>query len=534
MIKDFPAYFNEELEKKINEGNDMEKAIKIVLKDTRKLLNKIQHSPQDNITIRPKNIDSSTLDELRQLNGEVVELTCKITDVFDLEMFAAIAKKKDSDVQKYIFFNDQNIGALSKDGEIDQWNILEEVLSERNVAFVHQMKIGGSKMVSASELFGVNLQKMREREESRDRFPFVAKFYDQSFALKLDEVLKIYAVISISSTDHGDSMNCNEEMPDIQYLVDDHFVPTLHVFHTEIVSSQQQHSEKIKKEDLDIIRDCFDCAFRGDRISSTMYLTALLATIQHVGAEEIDAMNINFFGFPDGSEDIKRITELTKKVVSSLIYSPVSLESLSKQRFYGKKNYTTNCIERGSIELQKGDTWIIDETSITTGILNELGVKNANFINRLMADGKCFYDFDYFPFESLCQIHGVSFSKTRSIFTFPIKMQYFPLNEHVEQIKELELKPLKMIILAEIPNSLIPLIEADFASTRQKNPHWSAASLKNCLSVSKTIAALEGESEIRSEHYFEAKAIVEEVIKRSEPPKPINQSKGDDSTVKEE
>lgn len=68
---------------------------------------------------------------------------------------------------------------------------------------------------------------------------------------------------------------------------------------------------------------------------------------------------------------------------------------MSEARFQPKKNYDTNSMEAGMMQMLDGTSLIIDETKLESGKFENNGVHNIKAIAELIEDQKVTYDFQY-------------------------------------------------------------------------------------------------------------------------------------------
>lgn len=73
----------------------------------------------------------------------------------------------------------------------------------------------------------------------------------------------------------------------------------------------------------------------------------------------------------------------------------ITTESLTEMRFQPRKNYDTNQMEPGLLQMLEGTNVICDETHITEGKIEKNGISNIKALAELIEDQKVVYDFQY-------------------------------------------------------------------------------------------------------------------------------------------
>ena len=548
MITDFPAYFNKLYSTKKSEDQESKKDKETLLNECihqcKQMLNKKgDSSTTESEVLEVTEITHKSISELRGLNGKLVKLACRISDVLDVEMYTGFAELKEDGSEVPIFFNDQNIGIIKEEGKIAR--IVDNALFDRNVSLLRP--IGKpfeqpDEYVQSQDLVTCNAQELEDKEKSGLKFPILAKYYDTRQVPKLDCHVIVHGVLSISSKPiQKKPEELDPNNVDLQYCTDDYFVPVLHVLAVEDLNIYQEIAQKDnlpiqsqKQEIIQELRNSITKGFRGDETSADTFLACLLSKVQRKDLQIIDLICANFFGFEQDSKEKEFISFVASTLMPFSLKSDLDLKLLSRQRYYSKKNYKTNVLEPGNINLQNGMLWLLDETTISSGVLTEYGVKNAKFINDVIEFQKCYYDFEFSQFSSLVEIKVASFSQTRSIFKFAHKVHFQPKTEQEELEKVIEDFKAKFVgdylkkareVVVELCG-LYPLIDfteetsqkfqEDFIAERKaKQEKYTLDMFQDSINFGKVYAALRGAKQMEIEDYIKAKKLVEEITKRA-------------------
>jgi hypothetical protein len=119
----------------------------------------------------------------------------------------------------------------------------------------------------------------------------------------------------------------------------------------------------------------------------------LLAKV-HQKSPEGTAMghyNINISGLD--ATQAKQIQELLSHVLAIQLNLEITTDSLTEMRFQPRKNYDTNQMEPGVLQMLEGTNVICDETHIKEGKIEKNGINNIKALAELIEDQKVVYDF---------------------------------------------------------------------------------------------------------------------------------------------
>ena len=78
------------------------------------------------------------------------------------------------------------------------------------------------------------------------------------------------------------------------------------------------------------------------------------------------------------------------------MYLPLTLETLDTKKFSPRKNYDTNLLESGLLQMVDGTFLIGDETVMKTGTVKENGIARIKALATLIEQQVVEYDFQYY------------------------------------------------------------------------------------------------------------------------------------------
>lgn len=127
----------------------------------------------------------------------------------------------------------------------------------------------------------------------------------------------------------------------------------------------------------------FKLLLNGDELAAEYLLLSLLSKV-HTRKDAFIlgnlSINLSNVGFIQG----RNLTTFIKAITPFSMYLPLAIETLEQRRFSPKKNYDTNQLEGGLLQLVDSTFIIGDETVMKGGILKENGVANVKALATLI------------------------------------------------------------------------------------------------------------------------------------------------------
>ena len=98
------------------------------------------------------------------------------------------------------------------------------------------------------------------------------------------------------------------------------------------------------------------------------------------------------------------------------MYLPLSIDTMENKKFSPKKNYDTNMLEGGLLQLVDGTFMIVDETVMKSGQIKENGIQSVKAMATLIEQQTVEYDFQYYQQSYPINVGIVIVSDGRSMF----------------------------------------------------------------------------------------------------------------------
>ncbi|KAL0483568.1 hypothetical protein AKO1_014577 [Acrasis kona] len=157
-------------------------------------------------------------------------------------------------------------------------------------------------------------------------------------------------------------------------------------------------------------------ALKNDTLAAQYVLMNIISCIQ----VRSSGLTIGSFPLNISRADSSTSTALQKVIqqfVPACHLLPFSNDNLNKKRFQPFKNYETNRLEFGLLQVPKGTSVIIDECALSSGPLSEIGLKNFGVVESLLKFQILNYDFTFNHIEMESDVRVLVLSDAKSIFS---------------------------------------------------------------------------------------------------------------------
>ncbi|KAJ7566567.1 hypothetical protein O6H91_02G109100 [Diphasiastrum complanatum] len=255
----------------------------------------------------------------------------------------------------------------------------------------------------------------------------------------------------------------------------------------------------------------------GDCLAAEYLLIHLLSKVHaRVDPIAVGKLSLNFTGC--NAEERCFAQNLAESIAALLPCShfmPLYLESLNRALFSPKKDYQSNRLITGVLQLAEGTHLILDETALTTGQLNATGVQNVQSLKNLMEWQKVEYDFEFHKMEMPIDVPVLILSHAKSKL-FPADI-IVPLRCTGNQSKlthdESELNKCRsyLTFVRELEHIIEPslqkILEDDLVAARQEDRSINTDTFHRWLSMARLMSVSFGEQKLTIEHWHKVKEL---------------------------
>uniref|UniRef100_A0A8D8C789 Mini-chromosome maintenance complex-binding protein n=2 Tax=Culex pipiens TaxID=7175 RepID=A0A8D8C789_CULPI len=290
-------------------------------------------------------------------------------------------------------------------------------------------------------------------------------------------------------------------------------------------------------ETSDIWRDIQNlltqCLF-GDRIAAEYLFCHLLSTVYiRNELESLGQFSLNLSNVP--AETLPRYTvglyEILELLLPASHYFPMTLENMNTMQFVPKKDYTTNKLTSGLLQLAPHTHLLLDETRLQAGKLESSGVEAVQNIAHLIKNQKLKYNFQFYQLEFNSDVPILVLSEGKSMLptnchtpllpdpdTVPLIDETLKAGKHFSQPKLAEMRrflTVQRIRDFDMKTFDPEIIQNDFLRMR-KEVDASAEDLHSLLVLARLAGLSRGKISLDSECWEHAKELEQERKRRVE------------------
>lgn len=334
----------------------------------------------------------------------------------------------------------------------------------------------------------------------------LVRVYGKIDALKVNDMVEFIGVLSMQITESDSEMNAvggdGDETSSEPKLPPPSLVPRLHAVVIYNLKHNNPHlpaninssvREKVMQdigEDMETLRrrllEILQMVTLGDNLAAEYLLCHLVSSVYFsAGLLPIGKLCLNLSHIPKSGSYPRLLHSFISSLVTKSHLLPLSLHCLNSLQFCSNKNYSTNRLKSGVLQLSRNTNLILDETQLEAGQLTVEGHKNIKALEHVIRWQKVQYDFDFYQREFEADIAIICVSEGKSILPsdahIPLEatVSHDDLLNHFHHIEaELRLNLLQKfriyLGLAQnmeysIDKELEALIQNDFISMRQND-----------------------------------------------------------------
>lgn len=362
---------------------------------------------------------------------------------------------------------------------------------------------------------------------STDSLPCLVKVYDSPESdLKLNDVVEFLGVLTFDPTtmmdmdSPGDNSDDFYEAESVQ--MPSGKVPRLHcLIHRKLETQHFLHSSSLLtelkspqmfKEIRESLMKHLTGLLGNDHIAAELLLLHLLSKVHgRVDNVAVGKLSLNLTHLNKESMSIfgTQLRDALKSLLPFTQSIPLTIEYLNTASLGPKKDYGTNRLVPGVLQIADGTHLILDETELQPGTLNSVGVENANLLKNLLECQKVEYDFQYYKMEMATDAQMLIFSEGKSnIMPADMVLPFQPSQVNPLQVITPETAQAWRCYLAtckslshSIGQELQQVLENDLVAARQTDRSLGSQDLSRLLTMARMMSVSYGESSLSLEHW---------------------------------
>ncbi|KAL1337427.1 hypothetical protein HN51_032095 [Arachis hypogaea] len=353
----------------------------------------------------------------------------------------------------------------------------------------------------------------------------LVKVYDSPESeLKLNEIFEFVGILTSDpeiQEDNVDNDLSNEFCEDpLRHFPPNKVVPRFHCFvHRKLAAHDFLQNNPIIEPKLDMVKGIREALLRhltavlgNDDVAAHFMLLHLLSKVHsRVDSLAVGKLSLNLTCFSKEIVSIfgNQLNVVVKNLMPFTHCIPLTVEYLNTASLAPKKNYETNRLETGALQLAEGSHLIVDETKLEAGTLNSLGVENARLLNNLVEWQKVEYDFKYYKMDMTTDVQLLVLSEGKSnILPADVIVPFRPSAANCSEAvtaEALEAWRWYLATVRQLPHSIESemqqVVENDLVAARQADRSLNAQDLSRWLTMSRLMSLSFGETSLSLEHW---------------------------------
>uniref|UniRef100_A0A1B6E8K5 Mini-chromosome maintenance complex-binding protein n=1 Tax=Clastoptera arizonana TaxID=38151 RepID=A0A1B6E8K5_9HEMI len=420
--------------------------------------------------------------------------------------------------------NHENAGA-KRNMEIDEEESSDKSESNITKRLCSSQESASNKQVANGMEYDLNLPIPNLMDKA-----CIINLYDEDGSnLKLNDVVEVAGFLSFDSsttcTINGDF--CTDD--EIKFPPSS-IVPRLHAVLIKDAMSFNPPSNLLSTDDVwqnaaylqKELKLVLTQVLFGDILAADYLILHLLSTVyKRQDMMALGKCSLNLSNIPSPSllpGYTKKLYSLLSELLHKSHFLPMSLTNMNSVDLIPKKNYETNKLISGQLQLSNKTHLVLDETCMEAGKLDEKGVRNIQALGNLITFQKLDYNFQFYPVEIDTNIPVLILSEGKSMLNSdchvvlqPDKMCLLTINETFEAAKHFMKDPLLSRLRFylssipfkdhEIPSDLQKVIHEDFVKLRQNDNKFSGDDLHILLVLARLHSLSKGQQLLTHESW---------------------------------
>ncbi|XP_028782297.1 mini-chromosome maintenance complex-binding protein isoform X2 [Neltuma alba] len=352
----------------------------------------------------------------------------------------------------------------------------------------------------------------------------LVKIYDcPESDLKLNDVFEFVGVLSCApelQVDNEDLDFSNGFSEDPMPHLPASKVPYLHcIIHRKLAAKDFLQNNPIIELKPDWIKEIrngllrhLTSVFGNDDLAAHFMLLHLLSRVHaRIDTVAVGKLSLNLTCF---SKEIMSVfgNQLTTSIRNLLPFScciPLTVDYLNAASLAPRKDYDTNRLVTGVLQLAEGSHVIFDETKLEAGTLNSVGVENARLLKNLVELQQVEYDFKYYKMEMAADVQLLVLSEGKSnILPADVIVPFRPSEvNHSEAIVAEAAEAWRWYLATvrllphSIESEMQKVVENDLVAARQADRSLNPQDFSRWLTMGRLMSLSFGETSLSLEHW---------------------------------
>ncbi|KAL6581274.1 hypothetical protein OROMI_007197 [Orobanche minor] len=358
----------------------------------------------------------------------------------------------------------------------------------------------------------------------RNSFSCLVKIYDSPETnLKLNDVFEFVGIFTFDpdlTVDRDDNDEVTEQFcEDSLVHLPPTKVPRLHcIVHRKLGASDFLSSPQFEltpcaiKKVREALLGHLTSVLGNDRVAAQYMLLHLLSRVHgRVDSIAVGKFSLNLTCFNKETMSVfgNLLIRATENLLPFTECLPLTIDHLNTVSLAPKKDYSTNRLVSGFLQLAEGSHLIIDETQLQSGTLNSTGVENTRILKNMMESQKVEYDFTYYKMEMASDVQLLILSEGKSnILPADFVLPFHPSSvDSTLGVEEEMLKAWRWYLatMKSLCHSIDPhmqkVVEDDLVAARQADRSLGSQEFSRWLTMGRLMSVSFGETCLSMEHW---------------------------------
>ncbi|XP_059627903.1 mini-chromosome maintenance complex-binding protein isoform X2 [Cornus florida] len=359
----------------------------------------------------------------------------------------------------------------------------------------------------------------------RNYLPCLVKIYDSPESnMKLNDVFEFVGVLTFDPefTVEKDDLDylANSFCEDALAHLPPRKVPRLHcLVHRKLAVNDFLSSSPVMEPNSHLVKEIREALLGNltavlghDGVSAHFMLLHLLSRV-HARVDTLAvgklALNLTCFSKESVSVFGSHLNLSLKNLLPFTHCIPLTVDYLNTTSLAPRKDYETNRLVSGVLQLAEGSHLMIDETQLQAGTLSSTGVENVRLLKNLTESQKVEYDFKYYKMEMEADVQLLILSEGKSnILPADVVLPFHPSSAGSSvSVDAEELKAWRWYLatLRSLPHSIEPdmqkVVEDDMVAARQADRSLGSQEFSRLLTMGRLMSASFGETSLSLERW---------------------------------
>ncbi|WBW72734.1 MCM binding protein-like protein Mcb1 [Schizosaccharomyces osmophilus] len=253
----------------------------------------------------------------------------------------------------------------------------------------------------------------------------------------------------------------------------------------------------------------------GDNVASESLLLCLLSNVVHrADSFIVGSFNLNLTNCTP--ERASRIISLLKYLTKRTVVQKVDINELNREPLYPRSDGDTLSI--GRLQLTPGTLLILDETELSSGTLNDTGVRNVAFLSFLLSQQEITFAYPFSSYNIQTDVRIIVLSHGKSIL--PVNAVYTSKFDEALMSSETSLSSDDLEGLSnylnlwtratDIPTDMLEFIQSNYVHSRRSGLQTNEKVLSIEINCSRLYAKSLASNLVSRQHFEQASSLVEQ------------------------